>query len=263
MNMKHGKSQEAQTPRLDALMKTFGEHGLTSSEVLSVVSHVHEDTETCVPLEGMDKQSQVSVKAAAQTFMHAYEQQFGDQQRHGAEPGTDKPLVKLAEQIDGICNFDGKPHKRNCAKLEAILEEQAVDKEVEPAPKEVKAKEADTKQTDAKQPNAKQPDADKVSAKSKAKSKDKPKDKDVSPEEEEAPALGNGSETSKVAAVAGTVAGIAATHQAVKNWQERTKKPEARQKAITFATGAAVCLGAVAMGVAMHKGASFTSSKQR
>lgn len=233
-------------PYLEELLDAFRDNGFKSEDVMAIIN----DSKAGTPMPGavaekfsmLEDEQKARVNAAAESLCDAYAEFFEQRRQSGVELKAQDALEGLAGDIYKICNFNhGTPYHKARQGMEGYLRAQAKGAEVETDGVDVDVdapqQEGDTPQHEGDTPPAEdtpQHEGDTPPAEEKDPPKEQPKtklDKD---------------DALKLGAAAGAVTGLVAAGEAAKSWRERIKKPEAKKKALAFASVAAVSAVGVA-----------------
>lgn len=214
-------------PYLEELLDAFRDNGFKSEDVMAIINDskagIAMPATVASKFSALEDDQKERVNAAAESFCDAYAEFFEQRRQSGVELKAQDALEGLAGDIYKICNFNhGTPYHKARQGMENYLRAQAKGVEVEADGIDV---DVDAPQSEGDTPPAEDKDAKQEQA---------PKtklDKD---------------DALKLGAAAGAVTGLVAAAQANKSWRERIKKPEAKKKALAFASVAAVSAVGVA-----------------
>lgn len=226
-------------PYLEELLDAFRDNGFKSEDVMAIINDskagIAMPASVASKFSALEDDQKERVNAAAESFCDAYAEFFEQRRQSGVELKAQDALEGLAGDIYKICNFNhGTPYHKARQGMEGYLRAQAKGVEVEADGGDVDVdapqQEGDTPQHEGDTP----PAENTPPVEEKAPPKEQPKtklDKD---------------DALKLGAAAGAVTGLVAAAQANKSWRERIKKPEAKKKALAFASVAAVSAVGVA-----------------
>lgn len=220
-------------PYLEELLDAFRDNGFKSEDVMAIINDskagIAMPASVASKFSALEDDQKERVNTAAESFCDAYAEFFEQRRQSGVELKAQDALEGLAGDIYKICNFNhGTPYHKARQGMENYLRAQAKGVEVEADGVDVDVdapqQEGDTPQHEGDAPPAEEKEAPKEQPKTKL-------DKD---------------DALKLGAAAGAVTGLVAAAQANKSWRERIKKPEAKKKALAFASVAAVSAVGVA-----------------
>lgn len=211
-------------PYLEDLLDAFRDNGFRSEDVIALISKQREGGGMPGPLakkySSLSDEQKNRVNGAATLLCEAYAEFFETRRQNGAALKAKDVMEGLRGDIHKICNFThATPYHKARQGMEGYLHQRAQGVDT------VVEQSAEKPEKDDKTPPKTQLDKD---------------------------------DSLKLTAAAGTVTGLVAASQAVKSWRDRVKQPEAKKKAVAFASVAAVSAVGVAAALFLGRGGGIS-----
>lgn len=204
-------------PYLESHLDAFRDNGLNADDALAIINDRKAGTalpgKLAQKFASLEDDQKERVQNAAEAICDGYAEFFEKRRESGVELTAKDALEGLQGDLYKICNFShATPYHKARQGIEGYLRQQDVgldvDVDVDVPHQEISSGEDKTKAQEGA-------DAPKTSLMDKA-------------------------DARKLGVTAGAIAGVAAAAEASKSWRERVKKPEAKKRALTFASVAAV-----------------------
>lgn len=201
-------------PYLESQLDAFRDNGFNADDALAIINDRKAGTalpgKLAQKFASLEDDQKERVQNAAEAICDGYAEFFEKRRESGVELAAKDALEGLQGDLYKICNFShGTPYHKARQGIEGFLRQQDVglDVDVEVPHMEISGEDKTKAQEETEAPKA--PLIDKTDAR-------------------------------KLGVTAGAIAGVAAAAEASKSWRERVKKPEAKKRALAFASVAAV-----------------------
>jgi hypothetical protein len=201
-------------PYLESQLDAFRDNGLNADEALAIINDRKAGTsmpgKVAMKFSALEDDQKERVQNAAEAICDGYAEFFEKRRESGVELTAKDALEGLQGDLYKICNFNhATPYHKARQGIEGYLRQQdlGLDVDVDVPHQEIGGEDKNKENEEAEKPKH---------------------------------SIFDKTEARKLGVTAGAIAGVAAAAEASKSWRERVKKPEAKKRALAFASVAAV-----------------------